>query len=487
MTKKTKMAATAAIPAPRRPGFLPLLMLMLILVLGPGTPDSVRAQDTGETDRDVELSSSVDEGFTIAVVGDVIIAHSLEHMLTDPEFADVVELIRDADVATGNLETQIVDGRHFHGTNGGGRHGAEPTSAEWMAEMGFDLLARPNNHANDYGREGLDETSHHLERAGIEHSGIGDTYWAARAARFHTGERGRVGMVATTVGNTLAAEPASGEWPGVGGLSTLGVTQYFVIPEDAWDAVEAIRENFPNGAGFYARGANTDDHIRILGEEFLKAEPGVTEPYYTYEINQRDLDDIVASVREGKMRSDFITVALHSHDFEEARGGYRGPGVPEALHIDTNPSIADYLPVVARRSIDNGADLFQGTGVHVLRGIEIYENRPIFYGLGEFIRQRDIGGLAGRGDPTRDACDGCPFPVKYESIVAVSEYDGDRLVEVRLHPVELRYDSERMAHRGIPRTAPPEVGQRILTRLQELSEPLGTTIVIEDGVGYIRP
>jgi poly-gamma-glutamate synthesis protein (capsule biosynthesis protein) len=36
-------------------------------------------------------------------------------------------------------------------------------------------------------------------------------------------------------------------------------------------------------------------------------------------------------------------------------------------------------------------------------------------------------------------------------------------------------------------TAPPEIAQRILTRLQKLSEPLGTKIAIENNVGVIRP
>jgi poly-gamma-glutamate synthesis protein (capsule biosynthesis protein) len=57
-----------------------------------------------------------------------------------------------------------------------------------------------------------------------------------------------------------------------------------------------------------------------------------------------------------------------------------------------------------------------------------------------------------------------------------------REVGVRLHPVEPT-DNVRMAQRGLPRIASPEGAQRILTRLQELSEPLGTTIVIENGVG----
>lgn len=353
--------------------------------------------------------------------------------------------------------------------------------------MGFDLVARPNNHANDYGPEGLAETSRHLDRAGLQHSGYANNYWSARAARFYTTERGRVGMVATTAGTSFAAMPGRGEWTGRGGLSNLGVERYLMIPAEDWGAVQTIRDNFPNGTGFYARGANNDRQISLLGNQFRKAPPGVNEAYYSYEINQRDLTDILASVREGKMRSDFITVALHSHHFRDAKGGYRGENVPEAEHLDTNPSVANYLEEFAHAAVDNGADLFQGTGVHVLRGIEIYRGKPVFYGLGEFIRQRDIGGLAGRGDPSRDVCAGCPFPVKYESVVAVSEYRGGEVAEVRLYPVELGYDSSRMAHRGVPRIADVTTSRRILERLQELSAPYGTRILIQGNIGYIRP
>ena len=43
-----------------------------------------------------------------------------------------------------------------------------------------------------------------------------------------------------------------------------------------------------------------------------------------------------------------------------------------------------------------------------------------------------------------------------------------------------------MAHRGLPRVASAQAAQRILTRLQKLSAPLGTTITIEGNVGVIR-
>jgi poly-gamma-glutamate synthesis protein (capsule biosynthesis protein) len=36
-------------------------------------------------------------------------------------------------------------------------------------------------------------------------------------------------------------------------------------------------------------------------------------------------------------------------------------------------------------------------------------------------------------------------------------------------------------------TAPPEIAQRILQRLQRLSEPFGTKIAIEGNIGVIRP
>jgi len=44
-----------------------------------------------------------------------------------------------------------------------------------------------------------------------------------------------------------------------------------------------------------------------------------------------------------------------------------------------------------------------------------------------------------------------------------------------------------LARRGIPVIAPPEAAQRILRRLQELSEPLGTRIEIEGNIGVIQP
>ena len=169
-------------------------------------------------------------------------------------------------------------------------------------------------------------------------------------------------MVATTATGTLPVRRARGEWPGIGGYNTLDVTRFFMVPRAEWTAVRTLRDLFPNGTGFYDRGANQDNHIELLGEQFRQAPADVTTPFYWSEMNERDRQDILSAVREGKLRSDFLTVALHTHHFRDARGRYRGPGLPEAEHLDTNPSIANYLEDFARASIDTAPICFRGPG-----------------------------------------------------------------------------------------------------------------------------
>ncbi len=74
----------------------------------------------------------------------------------------------------------------------------------------------------------------------------------------------------------------------------------------------------------------------------------------------------------------------------------------------------------------------------------------------------------------------------FVSVVAISRFRvSGEVAEIRLHPIELRRTA-RLANRGVPRLAPPETGLAILEELQELSEPFGTTIEIENGVGVVR-
>ena len=67
---------------------------------------------------------------------------------------------------------------------------------------------------------------------------------------------------------------------------------------------------------------------------------------------------------------------------------------PPQVHFDVSYQVGcrdvtppDFLEALAKEAIDNGADLFCAHGPFDFRAIEIYRGKPIFYGLGSFIRQ----------------------------------------------------------------------------------------------------
>jgi poly-gamma-glutamate synthesis protein (capsule biosynthesis protein) len=76
--------------------------------------------------------------------------------------------------------------------------------------------------------------------------------------------------------------------------------------------------------------------------------------------------------------------------------------------------------------------------------------------------------------------------VWYQSIVTTTRFEKGRLADIRVQPIELGYTA-RGADRGVPRLAAPDAAKTILERLQKLSQPFGTRIAVEQGVGVIRP
>jgi poly-gamma-glutamate synthesis protein (capsule biosynthesis protein) len=153
--------------------------------------------------------------------------------------------------------------------------------------------------------------------------------------------------------------------------------------------------------------------------------------------------------------------------------------------------------------VDAGADVFVGHGPHVLRGIEVYKGRPILYSLGDFIFQNEtllryptdnyeeqkLGVDAQPDDYLNRRYDNgkSGFPAErkiWESVVAVPRFDGDRLVELALHPIDLGFGRPRQV-RGRPLLAEAALAAKILNDVQTLSAPFGTKVTVRDGVGYV--
>src|SRR5258705_7729132 len=98
----------------------PVLLLGLsVLASGlpiAGTVDAPKRLFDPRRPPERELELSVDDGFTLAAVGDCIISRPLSPMLArDAGFAAVVKILRDADATFGNFENSALDIRAFKG------------------------------------------------------------------------------------------------------------------------------------------------------------------------------------------------------------------------------------------------------------------------------------------------------------------------------------------------------------------------------------
>jgi len=424
---------------------------------------------------------SSDIEWSLAATGDSVITRRIS-VYDDPPFLNMIAVIRDADVASTNLELSLFRLWEFDGypqaEHGGNWELGPPEAAEELKWAGFDLLTRANNHTTDYGVEGLVATSRLLDSLGLVHAGAGMNLGEASQAKYLETNKGRFALIglATTFTPLSRAGEARPDIKGRPGLNALRVEyRQELAPEDmqAWrDIVSKL-------------GIKPRLTVGAAGSRFTIT-PG-EETRLFEQVNTRDEERILRSIRSAARQADFVIVNGHSHD--------RGRRF-------VKPS--DYIQDFARRCIDAGADTYISHGPHQLRGIEIYRDRPIFYSLGNFLFQAEtiepmpddmyerfgLGNDSLAGDlytvRFKDDTKGSPsYPASWESVVAVPVFRGHDVVEIALHPIELGHGSPR-PQRGTPRLATGDLAKKIIDRLAELSEPFGTSLSFEGGIGVWR-
>ncbi len=439
-------------------------------------------------DARVDLEMKITVPFSMASVGDVMVKRT-GIQLEYPEFQQAFDLIRNADIGIGNMEGNLADIPRFEGPLRG-MMGDREVAGE-LKRMGFDLMNRANNHVFDSAVEGMYSTTEQLENAGIAQAGTGKNLEDARAPAYFDTPKGRVALIGIHSEHSarrLEATPQVGNIGGRPGLNPLNTTIYHNVTQQQLEEIKALRRDVytpPPGTTFTTRipeDANAD-RVQFLGNWYQIGTPGTKN----FEMNQNDLNEILRSVRNGKTLSDFLVVSIHAH---------QGPITAQQwLFEDQTP---DFLVELAHQSIDNGADAFVGHGPHVLRGIEIYKGKPIFYGLGEFFYQwqhMDASLMSGSweavgGNPSADSDVAGRLssnwrPINFESMIAVSDYDEGQLKTIKLYPTHGSFEGP-VSQLGMPRMAGPEMSQEILSRVQQLSEPFGTKITIVDNVGIIQ-
>jgi poly-gamma-glutamate synthesis protein (capsule biosynthesis protein) len=123
----------------------------------------------------------------LALAGDTMLGRGVaERLATEPPTsliaAEIVSACREADVVLLNLECCISDrGRPWPDPAKPFFFRAPPPAVDLLGHLGVRCVTLANNHALDFGDEGLEDTLAHLDAAGIAHVGAGQDQQAARA------------------------------------------------------------------------------------------------------------------------------------------------------------------------------------------------------------------------------------------------------------------------------------------------------------------
>jgi len=432
---------------------------------------------------------SADESFTMALTGDSIINRSLS-VYDEPQYLEMIEVLRDADVAVTNLETVLHNFEPYPMAESGGTWmRSDPKMADELAWAGIDMVARANNHTGDYGTLGLELTTKYVEQAGLVDAGVGMSLAEAREARFLETSKARVALISlsSSFANHMRAGRSRDDVPARPGLNPLRLKTTYVLPEDSYENIRSAADSLGQFTDLDGQPRGTDEEkpgqMNVLGRNFAVGEA----PRVLREPNEDDVAEIMAVINNASRLADFTIVTIHSHQ----NGGRRE--LPD-----------DFLPVFARAAIEAGADVFFGHGPHILQGIEIYQGKPIFYSLGNFIFQNetllrlpsdnyeryDLGERSHVADfnDARYENDSTGFPAlqeNWEAIIAVPTFENRQLTELALYPIDLGFGKTRQI-RGRPILADDDLGQKIMADLARLSEPFGTEFEYRRGVGYVK-
>ena len=431
---------------------------------------------------------AADEEFTMAITGDSIITRKLS-VYEEPEYLQMIELIRSADIAFTNLEMLFHDYEPYPMAESGGTWmRADPALAADLAWAGFDMVSRANNHTGDYGTLGMQLTTEYVAATGIVQAGVGMSLAEAREAKFAETAAARVALI--SISSSFASHMRAGrsrdDVPARPGLNPFRYKTTYEVPADDFTRLQRTGESLDQFTDQDGNLRETDDgepgSMQLFGRNFAIGD----EPAIRTEANQDDLLEIAAVVNNASRVADFTIVTIHAHE-----------------HAGRRELSPEFLPVFARAMVEAGADVFVTHGPHILRGIEIYRGRPIFYSMGNFIFQNetllrlpadnyaryDLDGNAHVADfnDARYENDSEGFPVlveNWESVIAVPTFKGGHLQSLQLYPISLGYGKPRQV-RGRPLLADRDVAGKIIGDLQRLSTTYGTEIEFRRGIGIV--
>lgn len=419
--------------------------------------------------------------FTAA--GDAIIQRRIQAGFEG--FLELSPFIMQGDARFFNLETTLNREGECPGSqfSGGTYIRAVPEVLDDLKLFGFNMTSANNNHALDFSYAGLAGTLNGLDKSGLVHAGLGRNLADACAPRYLETPAGRVALIAvnTSFDPSMMAGKQTERVPGRAGINGVRIERELTVcPEElafirglaARMGINAAKE-ITRREGYYPELAENEAE---LGE--LKFTLG-DETRCRLVPNSEDMKRIARAIFEARLGADYVMVSVHSHQIDGK----------------TKEDVPVFLSEIAHKCIDMGADAIVGHGPHLLRPIEIYNDKPIFYSLGDFILELysiefapdeffSKYGLDANTDTvhallkkrSKDFTVGLMEDKKMmESVIPMWETTDGKITSMKLMPIELIRNGNK-SEQGLPRKA-----RRLdfIDRLAEISSPYGIRMTQE--------
>ena len=242
----------------------------------------------------------------------------------DTIFELVHEHIKKADYAFAQIEAIYAKSGEVNVSGTSSPLRGDPENVAAIGRAGFNLASFASNHCMDYGISAFRETIQHFKNvAGMHIFGAGENLAEARKPVIVEHNGNRIGWLAYCS----------------------------ILPIRYWADVD--------------RPGCAPARARTIYETLEPDQPGTPPRILTYP-HDEDLANIISDIKALKAQVDVVIVSMHW-----------------GLHFKEG-ELATYETKYAKLAIDAGADVILGHHQHILKPVEMYKGKPIFYGLANF-------------------------------------------------------------------------------------------------------
>ncbi|GGE45079.1 capsular polysaccharide biosynthesis protein [Pullulanibacillus camelliae] len=306
---------------------------------------------------------------------------------------------------------------------------AHPDISNSLSLSGIDVFTLANNHALDFGSQGILETKKLLQEEGFISVGAGEDLASAIRPHYLTLKETKIAILG------FSSALPTGYAAGVGrpGIAPIRAIARFRIDSMTLDE-----------------------------------QPGMA-PWVETSVVIKDQEMACEVITQAKRQADVVIVNMHW-------------GVPNGWCAAFQGPLADYQRPLAHALIDAGADFILGHHPHVIHGVEKYNEGIIAYSLGNFLFH-SMGNKGEHrlkvGDPPYDVMS-LETGEAREAVVMEINLEEKKKQRIHFYPVTLNSEGE-------PEFLTGRRAKEVLHRLKRHSEKLQTQLCIEnDAVASLK-